>query len=32
MIQFQVTGSKEKSFARKALFSRHPEMKDWPKG
>ncbi|XP_046639257.1 protein CREG1-like [Daphnia pulicaria] len=27
----RVTDPSEKSFARKALFSRHPEMKDWPK-
>lgn len=31
-IRVQVTDPKEKSFARKALFSRHPEMHDWPKG
>ena len=25
-------GSKEEAFAKKALFSRHAEMPDWPKG
>ena len=25
-------GSREESFARKALFDRHPEMPSWPEG
>ena len=28
----RVTKETEQLFAKKALFERHPEMKDWPKG
>ena len=31
-LQIQVVDKKEMKFARKALFSRHHEMRDWPAG
>lgn len=31
-INFQVDNPREVQFAQNAVFSRHPEMEQWPKG